>query len=235
MVSYHITAARYLKLCEGISQIEMIVGLPMPFLSPEIILSQECTSLWSYCDCTEFLTNELLFVIIELFVWFIILSWLNEGKRLLPKTGVRYTRSEICSWTMMAKKFECLKRVFYFNKIWKWKELKDVLAETREWKWIRKEYFFCLVISRKGLESHFVVYDMESNTCDVVHNESRYTFVVLTECRSLVKVRVYVVRFACIMNGMDNGSAIKSWSHSKESVIWKGWYWQDLKCWHWWW
>lgn len=59
-----------------------------------------------------------------------------------------------------------------------------------------KECFFCLVISRKGLESHFVVYDKESNTCDVVHNESRYTFVVLIECRSLVKVSVDVVRVA---------------------------------------
>jgi len=52
------------------------------------------------------------------------------------------------------------------------------------------------VISRKGLESHFVVNDMESNTCDVVHNESRYKFVVLIECRSLVKVSVDVVRVA---------------------------------------
>jgi len=64
------------------------------------------------------ITNEHLFVIIELFVLSIIFSWLNEWKRLLDKQRSA-TFFQFCSWTMMAKKFECCcKRVYGMN-IWK--------------------------------------------------------------------------------------------------------------------
>jgi len=64
------------------------------------------------------ITNEHLFVIIELFVLSIIFSWLNEWKRLLDKQRSA-TFFQFCSWTMMAKKFECCRKRVYRMKIWK--------------------------------------------------------------------------------------------------------------------